>query len=222
AALSKDLLHVYRRSGYFEERYLTASFNPVVLDSGEIGGSFSLIDDTTDRVIGERRLRTLRHLAARSMDAKEIDEACRIAAEVISENRYDLPFALFYLPDESGKSARLVANVGLNPGQPASRTTIELTEVNASALWPIARAFDTNSVQQVDNLEQNSGPLPGGPWNESPRCALVVPITLVGQRVPTALLVAGISPRKQVDAAYREFLDSVSKLLAATFMRVQA
>src|SRR5262249_10039974 len=158
----------------------------------------------------------------RSMDAKEIDEACRIAAEVISENRYDLPFALFYLPDESGKSARLVANVGLNPGQPASRTTIELTEVNASALWPIARAFDTNSVQQVDNLEQNSGPLPGGPWNESPRCALVVPITLVGQRVPTALLVAGISPRKQVDAAYREFLDSVSKLLAATFMRVQA
>jgi hypothetical protein len=38
AALSKDLLHVYRRSGYFEERYLTASFNPIVLDSGEVGG----------------------------------------------------------------------------------------------------------------------------------------------------------------------------------------
>lgn len=222
AALSKDLLHVYRRSEYFEERYLTASFNPIVLDSREVGGSFSLIDDTTDRVIGERRLRTLRDLAARSMGAKEIDEACRIAAEAISENRYDLPFALFYLPDEGGKRARLVANVGLNPGQPASPAEIELTEVNASVLWPIARAFDTNSVQQVDNLEQNSGPLPGGPWDESPRCGLVIPITQVGQRVPTALLVAGISPRKQVDAAYREFLDSVSKLLAATFMRVQA
>jgi formate hydrogenlyase transcriptional activator len=222
AALSKDLLHVYWRSEYFEERYLTASFNPIVLDSGEVGGSFTLADDTTDRVIGERRLRTLRDLAARSMEAKEIDEACRIAAETISENRYDLPFALFYLPGEDRRHARLVANVGLNPGQPASPTKIELTEANASALWPIARALDTNSVQQVDNLEEKSGPLPGGPWNESPRCALVVPITLVGQRVPTALLVAGISPRKQVDAAYREFLNSVSKLLAATFMRVQA
>ena len=80
AALSTDLLHVYRRSGFLEERYLTASFNPIVLDSGKVGGSFSLIDDTTDRVIGERRLRTLRDLAARSMEAKEIDEACRIAA----------------------------------------------------------------------------------------------------------------------------------------------
>src|ERR1700722_2682406 len=114
-ALSKDLFHVYRRSGYFEERYLTVSFNPIVLDSGKVGGTFSLIDDTTDRVIGERRLRTLRDLAARSMEAKEIDEACRIAAEVISEKRYDLPFALFYLPVEEGKRARLVANVGLNP-----------------------------------------------------------------------------------------------------------
>ena len=42
AALSKDLLHVYRRSGYLEERYLTASFNPIVLDSGKVGGSSPL------------------------------------------------------------------------------------------------------------------------------------------------------------------------------------
>jgi formate hydrogenlyase transcriptional activator len=222
SALSKDLLHVYNRRGFLEERYYTVSFNPIVLESGNIGGCFSLTDNTTDRVIGERRLRVLRDLAARSMEAREIDEACRIAAEAISENRYDLPFALFYLPDEDRKRARLVANVGLNPGQPASPTKIELTEVNGSAFWPIARAFGTNSVQRVDNLEQKFGPLPGGPWNDSPRSGLVVPITLVGQHVPTALLVAGVSPRQKEDAAYREFLDSVSKLLAATFMRVQA
>ena len=222
AALSKDLLHVYRRSGYFEERYLTASFNPIVLDAGNVGGSFTLIDDTTDRVIGERRLRTLRDLAARSMEAKEIDEACGIAAEAISENRHDLPFALFYLPDEDGKRTRLAANAGLDPGQPASPTRIDLTEANASGLWPIARAFETNSVQQVDNLEQKFGPLPGGPWDDSPHSGLVIPITLAGEHLPTALLVAGVSPRKQLDTAYREFLDSVSKLLAATFMRVQA
>ena len=221
AALSKDLLHVYRRSGYLEERYLTASFNPIV-DSRKVAGSFTLADDTTDRVIGERRLRTLRDLAARSMEAKEIDEACRVAAEVISDNRHDLPFALFYLPDEDRKRAKLVANVGLNPGQPASPMSVDFTERDASAWWPIARAFETNSVQQIDNLLEKFGTLPGGPWNDSPRCGLVIPITLVGEQVPTALLVAGISPCKQVDAAYREFLDSVSKLLAAMFMRVQA
>jgi PAS domain S-box-containing protein len=220
SVLSNDLLHVYRPSRFLEEKYLKVSFNPIVLDSGKIGGSFSLIDDTTDRVVGERRLRTLRDLAARSMEAKEIDEACRIAAEVMAENRYDLPFALFYLPEDDRKQARLVASVGLNPAEPASPAKTELTE--ASSLWPISRAFETNSVQQVDNLEEYFGPLPGGPWNESPRSGLVLPITLVGQHVPTALVIAGISPRRQIDAAYREFLDSASKLIAATFMRVQA
>jgi formate hydrogenlyase transcriptional activator len=221
AALSKDLLHVYRRSGYFEERYLTASFNPIVLDSGKVGGSFSLIDDTTDRVIGERRLRTLRDLAARSMEAKEIDEACRIAAEVLAGNRFDLPFALFYLLDQKRKRVRLVANVGLPQG-PASPPIIDLMEPNAAVAWPMARAVESNSVEQVDNLEEKFGPLPGCAWNESSHCALVVPITLAGRQVPTAMLVAGISPRKQVDAAYRDFLGSVSNLIATTFMRVEA
>jgi len=88
------------------------------------------------------------------LEAKEIDEACRIAVEAFSQNRYDFPFALFYLPAEDRRRAQLVANVGLNPGQRASPEDIELTEVNASGLWPIALAFETNSVQQVDNLEQ--------------------------------------------------------------------
>lgn len=213
---------MYRRSRYFEERYLTASFNPIVLDSGKVGGSFSLIDDTTDRVIGERRLRTLRDLAARSMEAKEIDEACRIAAEVLAGNRFDLPFALFYLLDQERKRVRLVANVGLPQGEPASLPIIDLMEPNAAVAWPMARAVESNSVEQVDNLEEKFGPLPGCAWNESSHCALVVPITLAGRQVPTAMLVAGISPRKQVDAAYRDFLGSVSNLIAATFMRVEA
>lgn len=221
AALAEDLLHAFNRAGFLEERYCTLSFNPIVLDSGETGGCFTFVHDTTDRVVGERRLRTLRDLVARSMEAKEIDEACKIAAEAISGNRYDWPFALFYVPEEDLKLARLVANIGLEPGQTVSLPEAEL-EKDAPGLWPIARAFQTNSVQQIDNLEQKFGPLPGGFWDDSPQSALVLPITLVGQNVPTALLIAGISSRKELNAAYREFLDSVCKLLAATFMRVQA
>jgi formate hydrogenlyase transcriptional activator len=222
AALAEDVLHTYNRHGFHEERYCTLSLNPIVLDSGKTGGCFTFVHDTTDRVVGERRLRTLRDLAARSMEAKEIDEACKVAAEVISENRYDWPFALFYVPDENHRRAKLVANVGLNPDQPAGPLEGELTEVDASAPWPIAQAFQTNSIQQIDNLEKKFGGLPGGFWDDSPQYAVVLPITLVGEQVPTALLVAGISPRRELDADYREFLGSVCKLLAATFMRVQA
>ena len=222
AALSEDLLHVYHRSGYLEERYLTVSFNPIALESDKIGGSFSLIENTTDRVIGERRLRTLRDLAARSGDAKEIEEACRLAADVLAGNRQDLPFALLYLVDQDRKRARLAAIVGLNSGEAASPETVDLTEPEARAAWPLARAANANSVQQVDDLEKKFGPLPGGPWNDSPQCALVLPITLAGQQVPAALLVAGISPRRAPDEAYQGFLKSVANLISATIMRVMA
>ncbi len=39
---------------------------------------------------------------------------------------------------------------------------------------------------------------------------------------PSALLIAGISPRRTVDDSYRGFLDSVAKLISATIMRVMA
>ena len=42
AALAENLLHVYDRHGYLEERYLTVSFSPIVLDSGRTGGIIHL------------------------------------------------------------------------------------------------------------------------------------------------------------------------------------
>ena len=222
AAVSNDLLHFYRRGGYLEERYYTVSFNPIELEAGKVGGSLSLVDNTTDRVVAERRLRTLRDLVARSDDAKEIEEACRIAGDVFGKNRYDLPFALLYTVDKDLERAKLAACVGLDPGGTASPQIVDFTAPEPRAAWPVARAFNTNSVQQVDDLEEKFGPLPGGQWNESPQCGLVVPITLVNYKVPAALLIAGISPRRTADRAYRDFLDSVAKLISATIMRVMA
>jgi PAS domain S-box-containing protein len=222
AALSEDLLHVYNRTGYLEERYLTVSFNPIALESGRIGGSFSLIDNTTDRVIGERRLRTLRDLAAGSGDAKETEEACRIAADVLAENRYDLPIALLYFIEKDSKRARLVASVGLDAGGRASPPTVELTDQETSEAWPLARVLATNQPEHVDDLEERFGPLSGGPWNDSPKSALVIPITPTGHSVPAAILVAGISPRRALDDAYRTFLNSVATQIGATLMRVIA
>ena len=223
AALSKDLLHlVHRGSGYLEEKYVTVSFNPIVLESGKTGGSFTLLESTTDRVIAERRILTLRDLAARTGDATEIEAACRITGDVLGENRHDLPFALLYLVDKNRKSARLAASVGLSPGKAASPRTVDLTEPEALAAWPLAQVASTSTVDQVDHLEKKFGPLPGGPWNESPRCALVLPITPTPHQLPEGLLVAGISPRWTLDDAYRAFLDSVANQIAATIMRVIA
>ena len=158
---------VYNCRGFLEERYYTVSFNPIVLESGMPGGSFTLIDDITDRVIGERRLRTLRDLAARSGDVKETEEACRIAAGVLCENRYDLPFALLYVIEKDRKVARLVSSVGVDVGSNASPRIVELADPEGDTAWPLTRAAGGNEPLRVDDLSQRFGPFSGGPWNDS-------------------------------------------------------
>ncbi len=207
AALLKDMVHVNRRCGYLEERYFTVSLNPILLESGKVGGCFTLMEDTAARVVGERRQRTLRDLADRSVNAKDIEEACRIAGDVLAENRYDVPFALLYVVDKDRKRARLVASVGLNPGETASPSSVDLTAPETGSVWPVAQVAKGSPVQTVDDLEEKFGPLPGGPWDDSPRRALVLPIIPDGLQLPDAVLVAGISPRRPPDDAYLGFLN---------------
>lgn len=221
AALAENLLHVYDRYGYLEERYFTVSFNPIMLDSGKPGGSFTFIHNITDIVIGERRLRTLRDLAACAGNAKEIEEVCRNSAEVLAENRYDLPFVLLYLLSKDNEQAHLVASVGLNPGEVASPRTVDLRQPDYGG-WPLAGAVSNNSVECVEALQKKLGRLPGGPWSDSPDYAFVLPVTPAGREKPAAILVAGISPRRDPDDAYQSFLKSVANQIAATMMRVMA
>jgi formate hydrogenlyase transcriptional activator len=161
-------------------------------------------------------------LAARSGGAKELEEACQVAAGVLAENRHDLPFALLYLVGKERDEASLVATVGLTPGETASPTTVPLKQSESTPVWPLARAASTSSLQFVEGLRKNLAALPGGPWSDSPDCAFVVPVTTAGADTPSAILVAGVSPRRHPDAEYRAFLTSVADQIAATLMRVSA
>ncbi len=222
AALLKDQIHVNRRNGYLEERYFTVSLTPIMLESGKAGGSLTLMEDTASRVIGERRQRTLRDLATRSVNAKDIEEACRIAGDVLAENQYDVPFALLYVVNKDRQRARLVANLGLYPGEPASPREFALTEPETGAAWPVVQVANGSAAQTVDDLEERFGRLPGGPWDDSPQRALVLPIVPDGLHLPDAVLVVGISPRRPLDSAYHEFFNSIADRIAATISRVMA
>ncbi len=221
SAVSENLLHVYDHHGFLEERYFTVSCTPILLDSGKPGGTFDLCYDVTDRVVGERRLRTLQELTARSAEARGTEEACRIAVEVFRGNSHDVPFALLYATQPDRKSARLVGSVGLEAGSIASPGSIELQIAERPKCWPIAHVAATNRPVQVGNLEEKFGPLPGGPWNDSPKSALVLPIAPTGSDVVDAFLVAGISPRRALDEAYRMFLDLIATEISTAIMRVR-
>jgi PAS domain S-box-containing protein len=132
ASWSDDLLLVLHRHGYDEECYFGFSFAPILNEEGNVGGVFTAITETTMRVIGDRRLRTLRDLTARTADAKSAEQVCALAAEVLAQNPYDIPFALFYLLEGGENQSRLVNCVGIDPDHPNAPPVILLSKPGLS------------------------------------------------------------------------------------------
>ena len=209
ATWSEDLLLVLNRNLPNEEAYFTFSYSPIRDDDGAIGGIFCACNETSDRVIGERRLKTLRDLTRRGLETKAVEGACEAAARTLGENPADIPFALIYLLDDDGTHARLVATTGTAAGSAAAPEHVDLSEA-AEAAWPLRRVLDHATAEPVRDVSAKFGALPGGLWPESPQSALIVPIAAPGHIAPTGFLVSGLSPRRVIDADYRSFLDLVA------------
>ena len=67
---SEDLPLFMERHGYREETYFTFSYSAIHDESGAIGGVLVTCVETTERVIGERRLTMLRELGSRPRSDK--------------------------------------------------------------------------------------------------------------------------------------------------------
>ncbi len=178
------------RNGYLEEAFFTFSFSPIRDETGGVGGLFHPLTELTQQTLAERRLKVLRDLADRTADAKTIKQACGLMTQALAAHELDLPFTLFYLLDADGKQARLVGNTGLEPGSAACPTVVDL-EASSDA-WALAEVARSGQAQQVDELEQRFGSLACGPYLESPKSALVMPISLLGLEHPLGLFVAGV------------------------------
>ena len=207
ATWSEDLLLVMDRNLPREETYFTFSYSPIRGDKNNIDGIFCACYETTERVIGERRLQTLRDLGR--IAVKSAEEACDAASETLAKNPSDVPFVLIYLLDEDGKQARLVCASGLNEGDAGAPEEILMSELPASSTWPLRDVYETGTSQVIYDVEERFGALPGGPWPESCNAAFVLPISASGYAKPTGFFIAGLSPRRIVDAEYRSFFDLV-------------
>jgi len=197
------------RNGYLEETFFTFSFSPIRDETGGVGGLFHPVTETTSRMLSERRTR-LRDLAARAGKAQTMEEACTLAAQTLAEYELDLPFVLFYLFDTLRKEARLIASAGLQHGTVASPALVNL-EIPQQRGWPLIEVMHTGQARHVDDLEGRFGHLSCGPYPESVKEAMALPIIPPGCEQPVGILVAGVSSRLQLNEGYRAFYD----LLAA-------
>jgi signal transduction histidine kinase len=201
ATWSEDQQLLLERHGFPEECYFTFSYSPVFGDEGSVEGVFTAVFETTLRVLGERRLQLLQALATENLAAGTVAEACRTVARICAGHPADLPFMLLYRVPAGGTPALLVAAAGLDPGHPAAPPALD---PEAGPLWSLGRAVRDEQPVEID-LTAQPLTLPGGPWPEPARAAMVLP----ADRAPDGsrlVAVLGTSPRLPFDAAYRQLL----------------
>jgi signal transduction histidine kinase/CheY-like chemotaxis protein len=219
ATWDEALLLFLERRGFPEETYHTFSYSPLRNDDRRVMGHLCVVSEETGRVIGDRRLRLLRELAAAIAQTRTPPELFAAADQCLAEHRHDLPFTLTYLFDEDGKTARLVCASGFTDGHPAAPAHFAIDATGAP--WPAGHVSATMAPVVVADLAASLD-LPKGPWSRAAREAIVLPIAQQGHMRPAGILVAGINPHRPFDGEYQGFLTLVAGQIAAGLAAGQA
>ena len=192
ATRSRDLLLLMNRDGFEEETYFSFSYSPIRDELGGVGGVFTPVLETTGKVVGERRLRTLRELAALG-GADSVARAAADAASVLAQADKDIPFAAIYKLDGSASRAALLAAAGVAAGSPSAPFEIEMAPGLRPAVWPLGRMCEVGLTIRID-AQDDVAILPTGAWDDPPNTVLLIPIFAATQDAPIAALVAGAIP----------------------------
>ena len=225
----EDIPLEINRHGFVEETHFTIAYSPVPDEAAPrgIGGVLATVHEITEKVVGERRTSTLRDLGARSAEGKTAEEACAIAAQILSTHAHDVPFALLYLTEGDGTRARLAGAAGVALGEPISPYVVALTDGPSPAgdtglRDALTAAIRTGAAQTLDDLGSRFERVPAGPWSDPPRAAAVLPIPSNRPNHFAGALVAGLSSRLAFDARYRTFLDLMTAQVATAIANARA
>ena len=214
----EEQLLLMERNGYPEETYYTFSYSPIPDDDGTPGGIICANTADTARVIGERQVAMLRELAARTVDTRTLEEACRRSIAAMATNPRDLTFTLLYVRLPGSEEATLGAAHGLPPGHPAA---VETLRPGDTASWPIDGL--SKDHPRLVNLAQTFGTLaPGGAWDRETQWAAVVAVPESRETGRACLLVVGLSPYRLFDEDYAEFLKLAAGQIAAAIASADA
>jgi PAS domain S-box-containing protein len=208
---------VLERAGYREESYFSVSHAPAEDDDGQIVGMLAVCSEVTQQVLGERRLRLLRDLAAQTGETRSVQDTCQDLMAAIADHPLDVPFAFLYLREPDGRTLTLQETVGLTADEQLCPTSIDLA--TGHPLWSFASAADGETVL-VEELDHHMT-VPGGPWNEPIHTALMLPIAS-GQTATLGVLVAGVNPNRALDEGYRSFYELLVGQVSVSIRNAQA
>ena len=168
---------------------------------------FTAVSDTTERVIGGRRLAALQDLGAQAGSARSVAEACQLVVAALERARRDVPFAAIYLRRPGGDEPALTAS--------APHEVVPVPLLGGPGGWPVEEVLRTGEPVTVSDVPARFGELPAGggqPLRPRPGCSRWW-VTAGGQA--TGVIVLAASAGHALDEAYESFLSLVAQQTAA-------
>ncbi|MGH9056216.1 MAG: ATP-binding protein, partial [Acidimicrobiales bacterium] len=212
ATWSDDLMLPVTGSGRPEERYFTFTYSPIIATTGQVGGVFCVVAETTERVIGERRLQTLSALGAALMDTHTTDEVVRATLEVCATRPSDLRFVAVYL-DGSGQDDSPLK--GVTPSALEAATT---SAAYLSAWGPVG----LHMPRVVGDLQSVLPRLRSDLGDGCPEEALVLPLADSTRMATVGAFVVGLNHLRPFDDAYQGFCRLVADQVSAALANATA
>jgi signal transduction histidine kinase/DNA-binding response OmpR family regulator len=219
ATWDEGLLLFLERNGYPEETYHTFSYSPLPNDEGAVGGMLCVVTEDTERVIGGRRMATLRELASWLAAVRTEPEILAAIERGLAMNRRDMPFAIAWLFEQDGKRARLACVSGIAADHPMAMAAFNLDAMPAT--HAAARILAGEPHVTITDLAAYA-PLPTGAWDRPPHLAVAVPIVQQGETKPAGMLIVALNPYRPLSESYSGFLDLVASQIAAGLASARA
>ncbi|WP_156799977.1 ATP-binding protein [Novosphingobium resinovorum] len=198
------------RSGYREEAYFSVSHAPAEDDAGVITGMLAVCSEVTEQIVGERRLKLLRELAARAGSAVQTRQAALDIMAALADDPLDIPYAALLL--RTATRHEVAASFGLAPDI--------LSQMGEGGdPWGLSAALSGSSfVIDAANTHVSAH---GGAYLDPVVSAICLPV-LGEQNAVDGLLVCAISPNRALDEAYRSFFELVGGQVSVAIRNAEA
>ena len=194
ATWSEDMLLPMDRYGYLEETYWTYSYSPIRVEDGSVGGVFTAVSETTERVLAERRLQVLGALGALAGRAETAEGASGLIVETLA-GFPDLPCSAILFAD----AQRPIAS--------SFNRTERLPPAVAAA---VAAAFEGRTAE-IDELPSELVDGVGFGDRTASHAAVVLPLRTAGRDRVVGALLAALNAERALDEGYRSFLGLVAE-----------
>jgi PAS domain S-box-containing protein len=191
------------RYGYLEESFMTFSFSPIRDESGNVGGIFHPISESTEKMLSSRRTQVIKDLGSQIATAKSLAELYQFTKELAPSLEFDLPFMIF------AEDGDIIESFGLEKAP----TLLDATK------WALNK---TTELTEVKDLESIFGKFQSSIYEKAPVSAIKIPIFSPGSETPTLIIIAGVSSARELDNDYRGFYETLKNTFTTAVSNILA